>query len=99
MQSLDESDFVKARNEVSEVVANLDTLSRKLISKLEYFVVLAPSVASRGAKAKANYVFANADLYRIAEIRKISGYPAVSDKIIKQLIIIFNLLLILIFCI
>jgi len=64
---------------VSEVVANLDTLSRKLIPQLEHFVVLAPSVASRGAKAKADYVYANADLYRIAEVRKISGYSAVSD--------------------
>jgi len=80
---LDESDFVAARNAVSEVVANLDTLSRKLVPQLEYFVVLAPSVASRGATAKADYVFANADLYRIAEVRKISGYPAVSDTLIE----------------
>lgn len=68
---------------MSEVVANLDTLSRKLIPKLEYFVVLAPSVASRGAKAKSNYVLANADLYRIAEIRKISSYPAVCNLLYK----------------
>lgn len=79
MQSLSENDFAVARNAVSEVVANLDTLSRKLIPQLEYFVILAPSVASRGAKAKSNYVLANADLYRIAEVRKISGYPAVCN--------------------
>lgn len=79
MPSLNENDFVTAKNTVSEVVANLDTLSRKLVPQLEYFVVIAPSVASRGAKAKSNYVFANAEIVRIAEIRKFSGYPAVSN--------------------
>lgn len=75
---MNEIDFKSAKKEVSDVVANLDTLSRKLIPHLEYFVVLAPSVASRGAIAKSNYVFANSDIYRIIEIRKISGYPSVN---------------------
>lgn len=78
MQSLSENDFAATKKSVSEAVANLDTLSRRLIPKLESFVVLAPAVASRGAKAKSNYVFANADVFRISEVRKISGYPAVS---------------------
>ncbi|XP_022181593.1 fatty acid synthase-like [Myzus persicae] len=77
LQSLSENDFAATKKSVSEAVANLDTLSRRLIPKLESFVVLAPAVASRGAKAKSNYVFANADVFRIAEVRKISGYPAV----------------------
>lgn len=79
MQSLSENDFVTTKNAVSEVVANLDTLSRKLIPQLEYFVIIAPSVATRGAKAKSNYVFANAEIVRIAEVRKFSGYPVVSN--------------------
>jgi len=83
LQSLSENDFAATKKAVSEAVANLDTLSRRLIPKLESFVVLAPAVASRGAKAKSNYVFANADVFRISEVRKISGYPAVS-------IIIYN---------
>jgi len=78
LQSLSENDFAATKKSVSEAVANLDTLSRRLIPKLESFVVLAPAVASRGAKAKSNYVFANADVFRISEVRKISGYPAVS---------------------
>jgi len=76
--SLSENDFAATKKSVSEAVANLDTLSRRLIPKLESFVVLAPAVASRGAKAKSNYVFANADVFRNSEARKISGYPAVS---------------------
>lgn len=78
MQSLSEKDFVETKKSVSEAVANLDTLSRRLIPQLESFVVLAPAVASRGAKAKSNYVFANADVFRVAEVRKVSGYPTVS---------------------
>lgn len=81
MESLNENDFKTAKNLVSEVVANLDTLSRKLVPQLEHFVVLAPSLASRGAKAKSNYVFANAEVFRISEVRKFSGYPAVSYTI------------------
>jgi len=80
LESLNESDFIAAKNLVSEAVANLDTLSRKLVPQLEYFVILAPSLASRGAKAKSNYVFANAEIFRITEVRKFSGYPAVSDE-------------------
>ncbi|VVC46315.1 Hypothetical protein CINCED_3A018656 [Cinara cedri] len=76
LQSLSENDFASAVNKVSDVVANLDTLSRKLVPQLKYFVVLAPSVASRGAKAKSNYVLANAGVYKVAEVRKFSGYPA-----------------------
>jgi len=78
LQSLSEKDFVETKKSVSEAVANLDTLSRRLIPQLESFVVLAPAVASRGAKAKSNYVFANADVFRVAEVRKVSGYPTVS---------------------
>lgn len=78
LQSLSENDFAATKKTVSEVVANLDTLSRRLIPSVETFVVLAPAVASRGAKAKSNYVFANADVFRISEVRKISSYPAVS---------------------
>jgi len=78
LQSLNENDFAVTKKAVSEVVANLDTLSRRLIPSVESFVVLAPAVASRGAKAKSNYVFANADVFRISEVRKISSYPAVS---------------------
>ncbi|XP_050421854.1 fatty acid synthase-like [Adelges cooleyi] len=77
LQSLNENDFVSANNSVTEATANFDTLSRKLCPQLEYFVVLAPSIASRGAISKSNYVYANANLAKIAEIRKISGYPAV----------------------
>nr|WJN62148.1 fatty acid synthase 1 [Rhopalosiphum padi] len=77
LQSLSEKDFVETKKSVSEAVANLDTLSRRLIPQLESFVVLAPAVASRGAKAKSNYVFANADVFRVAEVRKVSGYPTV----------------------
>lgn len=80
---------------MSDVVAFLDTLSRKLIPQLKYFVVLAPSVASRGAKAKSNYVLANTDVYKVAEVRKFSSYPAVStlklhlkQKIIKYCILL-----------
>ncbi|XP_025202473.1 fatty acid synthase-like [Melanaphis sacchari] len=75
LQSLSEKDFAATKKAVSEAVANLDTLSRRLIPQLESFVVLAPAVASRGAKAKSDYVFANADVFRVAEVRKISGYP------------------------
>lgn len=64
---------------MSDTVANLDTLSRKLVPQLKYFVVLAPAVASRGAIAKSNYVLANAGVYKVAEVRKFSGYPAVSN--------------------
>lgn len=77
LQSLSEKDFAETKKAVSEAVANLDTLSRRLIPQLESFVVLAPGVASRGAKAKSNYVFANADVIRVAEVRKASGYPTV----------------------
>jgi len=78
LQFLSEKDFAETKKAVSEAVANLDTLSRRLIPQLESFVVLAPAVASRGAKAKSNYVFANADVIRVAEVRKASGYPTVS---------------------
>lgn len=44
---------------------------------MEHFVILAPTLATRGDVTKINYSFAHASLHNVAEIRSISGYPVV----------------------
>ncbi|XP_050542991.1 fatty acid synthase-like [Daktulosphaira vitifoliae] len=77
LHSLSENDFSLAKNNVADIVANFDTISRRVCPQMEHFVILAPTLATRGEVSKTNYAFAHASLHNVAEIRSISGYPIV----------------------
>ncbi|RZC40550.1 fatty acid synthase-like [Asbolus verrucosus] len=57
---------------------NVDFLSRKLPTKLDYFVVFSSVAASLGNATQSNYGFANSALERLCESRKAEGLHALA---------------------
>jgi len=56
---------------------NLDVVTRKSCSDIEYFVVFSSVSCGRGNAGQTNYGFANSVMERICEARKEDGLPGV----------------------
>jgi len=77
-ENLQEADFKLVMSPKVNGTKNLDAVSRKFCSLLDYFVVFSSISCGRGHIAQCNYGLANSAMERIVEQRRAAGLPGLA---------------------